>query len=53
MVALHVGAGATVLDDGVEDKLKGGSEFDWFFANLDGDDDDLMDLKVGEVLDLL
>jgi Ca2+-binding RTX toxin-like protein len=33
------GAGAQVYDDGVKDVLTGSEGQDWFFANLDGDND--------------
>jgi Ca2+-binding RTX toxin-like protein len=52
-------ADRTVADDGVEDELKGGSDRDWFFADLGGsddddfDDDDLRDHNSNELIDLL
>ncbi len=46
-------AGLTVFDDQVEDRMRGGSSKDLFFADLDhadGDDDDVMDLAGDESL---
>ena len=42
----------TVFNDGVRDKLEGDDDRDWFFANLDDDEDDdkLEDRKSGERL---
>jgi Ca2+-binding RTX toxin-like protein len=34
------GAAATVFDDGQQDRLRGGSGSDWYFAQLAGTDDD-------------
>ncbi len=48
--------GTHVLNDGSSDKLTGGSGRDWFFADLDGDDDDndkITDRKGNETVDLL
>ena len=46
----------TVFDDAAKDKLKGDADRDWFFADLDGvdnDDDDVQDQKNDELLDLI
>ena len=48
--------GIDLLDDGVTDKLTGSSGRDWFFADLDGqddDDDEVTDDTSNEVVDLL
>jgi autotransporter-associated beta strand protein len=48
------GSGATVFDDGDEDRLSGGSGRDWFFANLVGGiRDRLFDRQSSELIDEL
>ena len=47
--------GGIVQDDGVQDVLEGGSGRDWFFADLDGmdeDDDTLMDVLANEMVEM-
>ena len=49
-------AGVTVFDDDARDKLKGSRGRDWFFADLDGldnDDDLLIGSKLSEWIELL
>lgn len=41
------GPGQTVFDDGQRDRLYGGSGRDWYFANLDSDDDEEKDRIYG------
>jgi uncharacterized delta-60 repeat protein len=46
--------GTTVFDDGVEDKLTGSNDRDWFFAKLTGaGKDKITDNTAGEELDLM
>lgn len=51
------GPDQTVVDDGERDYLLGSSGLDWYFANLEDEDDDLRDVILGqdhdELVDLL
>lgn len=48
--ALFFRPGVTVFDDGAIDTLRGGSGRDLFFAELDGNDDDIRDLRSNELV---
>ncbi len=53
---IRLQAGVTVLDDHASDVLQGGKGRDWFFADLDGaddDDDQVIDRELQELIDLL
>ena len=46
----------TVFDDGFADDLQGGSDRDWYFAELDGldgDDDNIAEVSSDELIELL